>query len=152
MTIDKEIKPIIDAMITTELSGATKRFFAFYVLGLMSELYDNGTKELDTEYLGLSGFNHKDTEQRKLITFASKVLPSYQVKKLFCKTLDMLKKKKDDIVADLLNRYSLLHNNKDVTYYHDKVSMYFDREINLAKDLISAGRYKKFYDTVDIAS
>ena len=150
MEVDKELKPIVDAMVNTELSSATKRFFAFYVATIMSDLYDKGVSELGG-ILEVSSEKVRAAEERRLFVFASKVLPDDRIKKMFCKTLDTLTQRQDDIVAGLLNKYSLLHNNKDVSYYHDSVSVFFRKELKLAKELISGGRYRNFYDALDRA-
>lgn len=134
--LDKEVQPLLDKMITTELKGAMRRFFANYVLQLVGELYDSTSSDIK---------EFTSDENLKMKAFVAIVLKSDKVKAMFVKVLDEVKNRKDEIVALLLQKYGCLYNNPAVTYYHDKVGIYFAEELELAKDLIKTEKYSQFY-------
>ncbi len=135
--MDKDVQTITDALINTELSGATVRFLAHYVLQLVGELYDKG---VDVEVPSWSA-----DESKRMRAFCALVLKDENVKNMFCKVLDLLKRKRDEIVESMLKQYGMFYGNEHATYYHDKICVYFDKEIEVIKTLIKDGNFREIY-------
>jgi hypothetical protein len=134
--MDKEMRPITDAMIATELKPAMRRFVSGYVLRLIGELYNS-------TYTNINELT--SDENARLRAFQLIVLKSDKIKSTLIKVLEEISKRKDELVALLLEKYGMLHGNPNVTYYHDKLSVYFDQEIEKAKSLITKELYFDFY-------
>lgn len=134
--MDKEMRPLTEAMIATELKPAMRRFFANYALCLVGDLYDStytDIKELTSD------------ENSRLRAFAAIVLKNKKIKNTFIEVLNTFKQRRDEIVAMLLEKYGCLHSNKDVNFYHDKVASYFDEEMKTVKELIIAEQYSQIH-------
>ena len=150
--MDKDIKSIYDAMLTTKLPKAMKRFFAHYVIELLEELYSDTTITIDANMV-----IQKDTldvqEKLKAEAFAKRVLVHEKIKNMLCKVLDTFKQRRDYVVELFLKQYNFSFNKQpsdETTYFHDRAGMYFDAELNRCKACIRAGEYRVFWDTLGI--
>lgn len=154
--MDADTKPIMDAMANTEFPKGMKRFFAGYVIELLAELYSDTALEFappDSKLLNIGNYSDS-TDKREMMkaqVFARKVLGHEKIKNILCQTLDMLKRRQDEIAKLFLEKTSILSCSRDsaeITFFHDKACICFLAELEKAKQLIRAGNYRKFWDTL----
>ena len=156
--MDADRKPIMDAMTNAEFPKGMKRFFAGYVIELLAELYSDTSLEFMPKSIKSTATVSKgDTvdhrELMKAQVFARKVLGHEKIKNILCQTLDMLKRRQDEIAKLFLQRHSMLDCSKDsaeITFFHDKACICFMAELEHAKQLIRAGNYRRFWDTLGV--
>jgi len=153
--MDADTRPIMDALANTEFPKGMKRFFASYVIELLAELYSDTSLEFAPTDNLLSATQLSDsTDKREIMkakVFATKVLGHEKIKNVLCQTLDMLKRRQDEIAKLFLEKTSMLQCSRDsaeITFFHDKACMCFLAELEQAKQHIRAGNYRKFWNTL----
>ena len=157
--MDADTKPIMDAMTNAEFPKGMKRFFAGYIIELLDELYSDTSLEFmpkSTATVPHSSCKSDTVDHRELMkaqVFARKVLGHEKIKNILCQTLDMLKRRQDEIAKLFLQKHSMLDCSKDsaeITFFHDKACICFMAELEHAKQLIRSGNYRKFWDTLGV--
>jgi hypothetical protein len=150
--MDSDTKPLLNAMINTEFKKGIETFFSNYVIELLAELYDNTKVSYDfEERLKADSLDTKEVLKAK--AFATKVLLQDKIKTMLCKTLDLLKERQEFCVEEFLKRNTYLHCAKDraeITYYHDRASVYFLEELQKAKQTIMSGEYRTFWRNIGL--
>jgi hypothetical protein len=124
---------------------------------LLAELYSDTSLEFvpHGEKI-LSGQSVDSMDKREIMkaqVFARKVLGHEKIKNVLCQTLDMLKRRQDEIAKLFLEKMSMLSCSRDsaeITFFHDKACICFLAELEKAKQLIRSGNYRKFWYTLGI--
>ena len=150
--MDSDTKPLLYAMINTEFKKGMQTFFSNYVIELLAELYDNTKVSYDFEQR-LKADSVDNQEMLKAKAFATKVLLQDKIKKMLCKIIDSLIERQEFCVEKFLKKYTYLHCAKDkaeITYYHDRASVYFLEELRKTKETIKSGEYRTFWRNIGL--
>jgi hypothetical protein len=66
------------------------------------------------------------------------------IKAKFIQTLEKLKNRKPEIIAEIIDQQSLNKNQSEITDYYDLLDTIFDEEYAVIYDIIIKNQYKRF--------
>lgn len=130
MAIDKDQEPILKAMINASYSGVILRTICHYVLIDLAEISSS---------MKISSSRHMNLLE-KLIMYDQELQSDHVKKSLLC-CLNMIKRKRDDIVNEIIRQYGLTLAHDEIDFYQDEMGFIFDDFIKYTRDLIQAGEY-----------
>src|SRR6187455_2360991 len=121
--IDKEQEPIIKAMINTTYSGVILRTILHYTLIDLSEI-SQSMKISSSHPLTLVERLHLRDQQ----------LQSDHVKKSLLCCLNMLRRRKDDVITEIIKLYGLTLAHDEIEFYMDEMGAIFESFVKYVRD------------------
>jgi hypothetical protein len=134
--MDKEQKPIMDAVLRTSFRSVVYRSISILLLKRVGE-------HLDT--IRIDAPAHVTAEQIVQIKrqYAQELLQDDKVKKDAQLELDDIYRNKTDLIAEILRQYALDKNKSERTDYHDTLSVLFDECLWNIRLMVNKGRWKE---------
>ncbi len=134
--MQKEQKPLVDAMLRTSFREVVWRSIAILLMKKVGQRFDD---------MVIDAPSHITAEQKMQLKrqYAQELLKDDRVKKDAQHDLDDISRMKSDVVAEILRQYSLDKNLSESTYYHDRLCFLFDECMWNIRYLVKKGKWKE---------
>ncbi len=133
--MQKEQKPLVDAMLRTSFRGVVFRSISILLMKRVGSRLDE---------IRVQAPPHITPERIAQIKreYAHELLQDDRVKKDAQLDLDDIYRLKSDLVAEILRQHSLDKNSAESTDYHDTLCKLFDQCLWNIRVLVNKGRWK----------
>jgi hypothetical protein len=134
--MDKTERKVLDFMLEKTYSEVVHKSITAYILAHLEEI--RSSLKITTNFDGV----YPDSVIPEQVFLA--IIQEDKIKKELLITLQQTRKKKGDVITEIIKQFGL-QNDNDYNYIHDRLCSYFDSHASAIAGAIKFGNYDYIY-------